>query len=281
MRLKDFVPPVIVNGLRKTRDRMRSAHDQRRIFASHALAEEACGGQQGYQQKTLVEVVRRKTEIYRANLLAGGPKKPTIGDLQLLSAICLADVREPIRVIDFGGACGAHYFMARALLGDRRRLSWNVIETPAMVREARLLENEELKFFDSLDEAIRQLGGIDVLFSSCTLHYVPNPYETLRRLVGCGAKQLVLARLSVTTGPRERFVAQESALSKNGPGPLPAGFEDAKCKYPFTLLVRPKVEAIVTEHYRLTMEMPDASGAFPLDNEPIEGIGYVAERIPN
>lgn len=280
MRLKDFVPPVIVNGLRRTRERMRSAHDQRRTFASYALAEEACGTQ-GYQQKTLVEVIRRKTEIYRASLQAGGPKKPTIGDLQLLSALCLADDREPIRVLDFGGACGAHYFMARALLGERRRLSWNVIETPAMAREARQLDNQELRFFDALDEAVRQLGGIDVLFSSCTLHYVPNPYEMLRRLVGCGAKHLVLARLSVTTGPRERFVAQESALSKNGPGPLPAGFEDAVCKYPFTLLVRQKVEAIVTERYRLTMEMPDPSGAFPLDNEPIAGIGYVAKKIPN
>src|SRR5689334_22774276 len=87
---------------------------------------------EGYENSELVDVVFRKT-------LAYNPPKEDWPDLVGAST-----------VLDFGGACGAHYKEAQHYTPDVR---WAVVETPAMVRKASDIATDRLRFFTSIIEA--------------------------------------------------------------------------------------------------------------------------------
>jgi hypothetical protein len=44
----------------------------------------------------------------------------------------LSNSSDEISVLDFGGACGAHYFETRPLLEKKIKFNWNVVEKDKM-----------------------------------------------------------------------------------------------------------------------------------------------------
>ena len=57
-------------------------------------------------------------------------------------------------MLEVGGACGALYFEMTHFLKGKIR-AWHVVETRAMAQAARkLFQDDRLRFFDSLQEAI-------------------------------------------------------------------------------------------------------------------------------
>ena len=46
-------------------------------------------------------------------------------------------------VLDFGGAAGTHYFIAKSILSDDIALDWRVVETTQMVKQAQIQEQQE------------------------------------------------------------------------------------------------------------------------------------------
>lgn len=63
--------------------------------------------------------------------------------------------------------------MAKRLLEKQIKIKWYVIETEAMARKGKNLENDELLFFDNLTAAKNSMKQIVLLFSSGALQYVP------------------------------------------------------------------------------------------------------------
>lgn len=157
---------------------------------------------QGYENPELVDVVFRKTVAYRPQ----GAWPEIVG----------AET-----VLDFGGGCGIHY--KQAALPTVR---WAVVETPAMVQRAKVLETDQLRFFTSIDDARNWLGDIDVLHSNGAIQYTPEPLVVARKLVKTSPKRLLWYRLNFhSTG------SQISRLSDNGPGKID-GVENKKITYP-------------------------------------------------
>ena len=236
----------------------------------------------GYENERLAEVVFRKTALYR-NQLRDGPSIITLSDTPALFVAGLAwHPSEPLRVLDFGGACGAHYFLMRALFPPARvAFRWHVVETQTMARRARELEDAELRFFDSLPKAVAALGPIDVVFASGALQCVPDPYQCLADLLACGGRYLALTRVGCTRKGEPLIIIHHSRLSENGPGPMPADLADGIASYPFTFPVAGVVESLITSRYTVLLETKDESGCFPVNNEPLIGRGYVAERRPD
>lgn len=195
-------------------------------FASYAEARQSC---EGYEHPDLVRLIHEKTKRYRDSL-NGDSSFPFL---------------HGPNVLDFGGACGAHYFKARSL----RDLRWHVVETPAMAREAKDMEDGKLRFFDTLASAKAELGTVNFLFTSGALQYVPDPYATLAELVNCGAERMFITRLPLCE--EEIISVQTSALRDNGPGPLPPGFTNANIRYPVTFLQREKFESILRSRYEI------------------------------
>jgi putative methyltransferase (TIGR04325 family) len=278
MKLQRLIPPIVFDRLVKNKPKPHlNDYEQ---FESYEQADQSCKGK-GYEEGTLLRVIRRKTEIYREQLACSFPRRIGVGELQLLSVVGLLAGQEHIRVLDFGGACGAHYFLIRSVLEKQSalRLTWHVVETPGMVKAAKGLESDELRFFSSLREAVTQLESADVVFSSGAIQCVPNPYKALEEMVACKAKYIVLSSLGLTTGPSDVVVVHTSTLSMNGPGALPAEFEDATCKYPFTFPARDRINGVLHSSYKASIEVPDNSGVFPVNNQPLIGMGLIAERV--
>jgi putative methyltransferase (TIGR04325 family) len=104
-----------------------------------------------------------------------------------------------INVLDFGGACGAHYFLARAVMPSSRRLKWLVVETPEMAQRAKdVFSSDELEFSSSLSDAADSIKRIDLLHTSGTLQSVDKPYDYLRILLSASASHILFNRLALT-----------------------------------------------------------------------------------
>jgi len=186
----------------------------------------------------------------------------------------LRNSKQPLHVIDFGGACGYHYFTVKAYLGDAVSLRWCVVETETMATQGKKLENDELAFCTSVDAAKQKLTNVDIAHTSCALHYVPDLYTSLRQLVAVAPRFLILARFGVKESEGEEFSVQESWLNMHGPGPLPAEFADAKVKYPAFYLNRKKLESTLKSKFNLFARCDDPEIDLTINGQPIVGCGY-------
>jgi putative methyltransferase (TIGR04325 family) len=218
----------------------------------------------GYEADALTAVIYAKTVILRETLRAQPADNPAL-------LLALAELPPRVRVLDFGGACGAHYFQARAW--TTREYDWWVVETPAMVARARTLETEALHFVTDM-AAIEEP---DMVFASGCLQYVPDGFALMRRLLQTGAPRLVLCRWPLSDGSAPLKQTQRSRLSDNGPGLLPAGISDAWVSYDHWILPRQAVEAQMAQAgYAIRAAWTDPSGTIG----PYEGRAYILEHQP-
>jgi putative methyltransferase (TIGR04325 family) len=255
MNLRDFVPPVLL--------RLRNLRKPR-TYNSFEDALNSCG--KGYEDDRLANVVCEKTKIYR-DMLQKVPRVVDFGALRPLLGMELSKAHARLKVIDFGGGCGAHYFLVHALIGDTLDLHWHVVETPAMVRRGRELGGKSLFFHTDINSAKKELGDIDLLYSSGALHYLPDPLGTLHEMIGIGASNIFLTRLNLSQTDNGRIVVQETRLRENGPGELPAQFSDTTVRYPATLVPRRVFESILGERYAVELVVDEG-----------ETVGYFARR---
>lgn len=248
------------------------------MFSSYEDAMSECCGF-GYEGSALVETVMQKTIAYRDSLSKEPVKSAaSISDLALLLSLeWLRAERSsgPVNVLDFGGACGGHYFFASSVWA-RRSFKWHVVETEAMAARAQALSTEQLSFFDTIRDATSTLGTVDLLHCSGVFQYVPDPYVVLKVLLATKPRLFVFSRLALTTGDREVVVVHESRLGDNGPGPMPAGIEDQTCRYPCQLIRKDILDGIIEEAgYRAIISAPDPSAFVQVNDVPASGCLYI------
>jgi putative methyltransferase (TIGR04325 family) len=250
--------------------------DAVRAEPDYETAARACAAT-GYEDRELVDVIVRKTQAWRDRLatrddaVAASPSMM----MSVAALLTVADAGGVRRVIDFGGAAGAHYFIARALIPRTVPLRWTVVETPEMARRAgAALSNGELDFVDDLEQATQ--APCDLLHSSGTLQCVADPRAVLERLLRAPARALCLSRLGLATGTRDVIAVHRSTLSMNGIGPLPQGVVDRTVAYPFVFMPREVFEARLATTHVVRLRMDDPSGAFAVRGAGTCGFGVIA-----
>ena len=193
--------------------------------------EEAIKHADGYEDNILTKVVVAKGKKFAENL----PKTKQLDLSSLRTFIGLASTlnSKKLTVLDFGGAAGTHYFIARSILSEDINLDWRVVETNQMSQEAKKqgLENSELKFFDSISNAVGY-SKINLVFASSSIHYTAKPYDFLTSLATIDAEMLMITRTPISDIPV--VLLQNSALSANGIGEMPREIEvpDKMISYP-------------------------------------------------
>lgn len=250
MRLHDFVPPVAS----RVRARLRPAVPTP-TFDSYEAARRACANGAGYEDDHIAQVVLAKTRAAQHDVAA------LVGGFQ--TAVTLLAVRSvgplpgPIRVLDFGGAFGTAYHLARAL---RLPLRWAVVESATFARHGAAITTDELRVVGSIEEATDWLGGVDLVYSSGTLQSTPDPEGFLSALVALDAPVLALLRGAFSLGTRVIEV-QSSFLRENGPGPMPQGLHgidgDQVVQYPRTFMREADMRATCGQRYRLVAHLSD------------------------
>lgn len=255
------------------RGRIRSRRDK--VFGSYSEALAACGST--YDDDVLARVVVEKTTRVRDALLEGDYQLD-IGSARILIGLGLisSPADRPIRVLDFGGAAGFHYLVARATQPQDRAFDWRVVETSSLARAARALEDGQVSFHASIDQAVADWGAPpDLTFASGVLQCVPDPLGFTQALVDVAAPVMFITRTNFSTDGTTRSIIQYSTLSINGPGPLPPGFQDAELAFPATFVPTEAVEQVITPRYDIRARFAEDPCAYTVDGRCIPMVGYV------
>jgi putative methyltransferase (TIGR04325 family) len=245
-------------------------------FRSYKEALKHCSTN-SYQDNELVEVVLEKTKRFKNELESDCIPLWDTSGYSLLSVInpIIENGLQKLNVLDFGGACGAHYFHTRKFINPKIKINWIVVETPTMVKAAKELENEELHFCDSLDEAIKKLEQIDLLHTSGTLQCVDEPYKYLDKILNSGSKWLLFNRLGLNQADDDVIVIHHSKLSWNGIGELPEGYKDRRISYPFTFISENKFFNKLNEKYKVFAKFSENSGIKQVKSAKLVGYGLL------
>lgn len=230
----------------------------------------------GYEDKDIVEVVAKKNALFKVQI----ENNPFIDSASLaaIAGVSLALDGNEIRVIDFGGGGGNLYTISRRILDPRIKLRWNVVETPAMVKAARFLENDELHFFEDIQSSVNDLGRVDLVLTSGALQCCKDPYISLQNLVSINARYLYITRTSFSPGSETLINIQKSLLSQNGPGPLLGGFSDKVVAYPNVFIPLNLVEATLRSTYNIVFQRLEFKDVYRVDKVSIDMYGYFCKR---
>jgi putative methyltransferase (TIGR04325 family) len=227
----------------------------------------------GYEDKELVNIILEKTKLYQKKLAESTSVNIDFKTANLLLSLFYTYQSQTIHVLDFGGACGAHYFEVRKLLPAHFRLKWVVVETPTMVTLANSLANEELSFEDDLDRAIGYLGSVDLLHTSGTLQYVNDQLSFLKRLIDVKANYLLINRMGFTLDNQPIIIIHQSYSNEHGVGQLSYPTPSTIIKTPYTFMPKKDFDEIIAPKYELLLEFADDSGIFPVNQNPMIGRG--------
>lgn len=231
-----------------------------------------------YQADEIIDVVYKKTINFKKKLENNHFISSNIANSICGFVPCIIDKNSTeIRVMDFGGACGALYFQMRKYFPQNLKIQWAVVETPAMVKKAKNLESEELKFYDSIEDAVNQLINIDVLHTSATLQALENPREYLLKLLNLKSKYIFFNRVGVHKGEKDLYTVHRSKLSWNGPGDLPEGYLDKWVKYPYGFMSEAFFLQSIQNQYDIIAKFQDYSGMYPIWGYKIDGYALLCK----
>lgn len=274
MVLNEFIPPILIKLVKGKR-----GFEASKEYENYAMAIKACTAD-AYQNAELCNMISDKTAIHLKNL-KNKPYSLNSTNVFLLSAInqyINTFSKENLKILDFGGACGAHYFETRRFISQDFSLEWFVVETNQMVKAAidKGLSRDELKFVNSIEDINTE---IDFIHSSGALQYVPDPYELLNRLIKVRANWVFFNRMMFNENDRDFVTVQKSFLSLNGPGKLPAGYRDKIISYPHTTMSFRKFNSTMLAHdYELEWLFDESSGSYRIKDEKIVGKGLLYIR---
>ena len=265
--LKNFIPPILIKHLNRTRE--YKSYDEAYKKAS----------KDAYENKMLCEIVAKKTNSHIKQLNTK-PLQLNAINVFLLSAIqnyfCQTSKKE-IHIVDFGGACGVHYFEINRFFSKDYIIKWTVIETTEMVEAAKknIVGYDGLSFKNKIED---MTDSVDILYSSCALLYTHKPYEFLDKLINVKANWILFNRMMFNAKDRDIYTLQKSTLSSNGPGLLPEGYADAEIKYPHTTLSLPKFKNRLTANYNMEWVFEEKTGVHQINTEDIIGMGMLFKK---
>lgn len=147
-----------------------------------------------------------------------------------------------------------------------------------MSKAEKVLENEELKFFNDINKAANNFLKIDLIISSGVIQYFEDPRKILTEMINLGADYILLTRLSLTLSAYDVISVQKSLLSQNGFEKLPDGSVDKIIKYPHTNIKEVDFKTIIETKYKIKLQFDDPSGVQHINNHHSVGYGLLLEK---
>lgn len=181
-------------------------------FGDYKTWSEASLASQGYDQESIIEKVK-SASLKVKNGEAGFERDGLAFDSEFEWEILawfdeLAASKENLRVLDFGGALGSHYYPLAKRLG-KEKLDWTIIEQEAFIEIGKKeFEDEHLHFVSSLGEALK-LKTYDVILFGCVLPYLPKPYDILSEVKVSQIPNIIIDKHPVLRGKEDVLKVQK------------------------------------------------------------------------
>ena len=180
----------------------------------------------GYEDEEIISSVVQSTRAVRSGQAAFERDGVLFESVQyvwpVLSGLLWAKARcaDSLRVLDFGGALGSHFWQYRQFLDDLPDTQWAVVEQHGMVTAGnREFSAPGLTFHESVAEASRAMSP-NIVLASGSLCYVSEPDAILDSFAKSGAEVLVLDRVPVHGGQDTVLAKQQLGRGKTTKGYL-------------------------------------------------------------
>lgn len=236
--IKELVPPVF-NALRW----YSFKYGWKGNYESYEAAKQKC---KGYDESHILERIKTTTQKVKTGEAVyerdGILYDEIIVNHHLLNALLLVSGRNNnnLTIIDFGGSLGTSYYQNIKYLSHLKQLNWCIIEQPQFVAAGKeSFENEQLKFYYSLEECLSEHPKPDLLLISSALQYIPEPYELLKKIQSFSIPYLMLDLIGYNDSDEDRITIQH----------VPPVFYGIEASYPCTFFDRSKLEAQLSENY--------------------------------
>lgn len=175
--------------------------------AARACRHISVAGQTRAYQHALNEVLAGRALFERDSLLQHQPVTcwPLMFALRDLQS---HGVAHPT-VLDVGGGLGSVFFQHRTWWTTTAPITWNVVELPEIASLGRrLVDDPQLRFFDSLEDAVRDRPP-DLVIASGILPMVSDPFALLASLASIKARWTFIDRTPVAShGEGHRITRQ-------------------------------------------------------------------------
>jgi putative methyltransferase (TIGR04325 family) len=228
-----------------------------------------------YDNDLIANVIIKKTTIFKDNLTKSYGLDFT--GLRTIIGISIAGLdlkKKELNVLDFGGGGGYHYFISKLILNDDINLKWHVVETKSIVKISNILSNNELHFFNSIEEASISPNRFDLIIASSSIQYCINQGKILQELIDLNSRNIFITRTPFSLDKPVYNNVQFSKLSNNGPGALPAGFTDCLISYPIFIMNIIDFENKFIDKYNLKFKILEEKNGFNIDNVNFDNYGF-------
>lgn len=265
MNIKQFIPPIVLSLLRKSR--------KYGWKGDYANWQSAIQHSTGYNASNILQKVKEAILKVKAGEAVYERDSILFDRIEyswpLLSSLMwvAAKNNNSLNVLDFGGSLGSTYFQNRKFLNELRHVEWNIVEQEDFVTTGRdCIGNETLQFFYTIDECIERKGKPDILVLSCTLPYIEKPYELIRELLNYKIPHIIIDNTFFNYEERDRMT-----LQKVPPSIYPAS-------YPCWFLSYEKLKELVAGKYVIVSEHLNDSKIL-LDGNPVQYRGFLAKLM--
>lgn len=175
----------------------------------------------GYENPELIYYLVQKNQDYRQQLLDFLLDASLMASLNsVLYAYLQKTTNDDFKILEIGAGAG-HLAVTFFQLFPDLSISWQIIETDRLVREAKLsgFEEECLEFYslDQFSQFPRQT--YDLLIANSALQYISSPLDYLLNLVDSHTiRSIYIGKTPITDDATTITGIQYSRLTSNGPG---------------------------------------------------------------
>ena len=210
--IKTLIPPIVISTLQFFRkvdlsSELRWSGD----FKSWADAKAECTG---YDTNLILEQCKKSMlkiksgeAVYERDSVLFNEIQYNWVLLATLLKITLGN-QGSLKVLDFGGSLGSSYFQNKQFLEGASDLKWGIVEQSHFVDCGKEhFENDNLKFFYSLEDCFNDIKPDVALFSS-VLQYIENPYGLIDHLLTFKIPYLIIDRTAFIEASTELLTVQ-------------------------------------------------------------------------
>jgi putative methyltransferase (TIGR04325 family) len=160
-------------------------------------------------------------------------------DLRILLMAFRASQRGSLKVLDFGGAAGYHYFLFKKWCTANTAVEWTVVETKTMVDKCIDLQNSELRFVSNIPTDRK--SSFDLILAASSLQYTSDPLAVLTELLQMNSTFFCITKTPMLSSSETLICIQASKLSDHGPGKKFIGGENELVLTPVTFMFKDSV----------------------------------------
>ena len=115
-----------------------------------------------------------------------------------------------LKVIDFGGSLGSSYYQNLKFLKSLKSVKWCIVEQENFVKTGKkMFENEELRFFSTVAECLKQEEQVDILLFSSVLQYIMDPYLLIDSVLKHKFPYILIDRTGFNAVPKDIITIQK------------------------------------------------------------------------